>query len=127
MPERSAVKMAANARFQARRIAGARHERTLFAVACKPLLGKGLASQDRQDGAFASAPGLSLSPPSGVWLKFTRHWYKDALQERLLVRCLVEKTETLEALYNVKGIPACHLHSGKEVEGRHGPLVIREA
>ena len=28
-----------NARFQARRRAGARHERTLFAVACKPLLG----------------------------------------------------------------------------------------
>jgi hypothetical protein len=30
-----------NARGQARRTAGARHERTLFAVACTPLLGKG--------------------------------------------------------------------------------------
>jgi hypothetical protein len=28
-----------NARFQARRAAGARYERTLFAVACKPWLG----------------------------------------------------------------------------------------
>jgi hypothetical protein len=28
-----------NARFQARQVAGARHERRLFAVACKPLFG----------------------------------------------------------------------------------------
>jgi hypothetical protein len=35
----SCVPVAPNARFQARRRAGARDERTLFAVACKPLLG----------------------------------------------------------------------------------------
>jgi hypothetical protein len=35
--------VASNARFQARRRAGARHERTLFAVACKPLFGLALA------------------------------------------------------------------------------------
>jgi hypothetical protein len=33
--------MTPNARFQARRRAGARYERTLFAVACKPLFGPG--------------------------------------------------------------------------------------
>ena len=34
--------LASNARHQARRTAGARHERTLFAVACMPLFGQAL-------------------------------------------------------------------------------------
>src|SRR5262249_46145422 len=72
-------------------------------------------------------PGLSLSPPSRVGLEFARHRHKEALQERLLICRLVEKTETFEALHNVEGIPSCHLDSGKEVECRHGPLVVRQA
>src|SRR5262249_43595364 len=36
-----------NARFQARRTAGARDERTLFAVACKPLFGQALRTARR--------------------------------------------------------------------------------
>ena len=43
-----------NARFQARRRAGARHERTLFAVACKPLLGMGYPPASRCSPATAA-------------------------------------------------------------------------
>src|SRR5262249_27167040 len=48
-----------NARFQARQKAGARNERRLEGVACKPLLGKALAPQTRKTGTVSlRGPGL---------------------------------------------------------------------
>jgi len=59
--------MAPNARFQARERAGARHERTLFPVACKPLFGGVRRCSGRLSLVFLSgyrlwarAPPLSL-------------------------------------------------------------------
>jgi hypothetical protein len=47
---------APNARYQARQTAGARDERTLFAVACMPLFGLVLADETRKIASCESDP-----------------------------------------------------------------------